>query len=133
MPSGAVLEGRAPALGPRALACLVSRDSELAYLLRSLIKLSPPPSESSLLCRRRARVQSKIVRANVTHETPPLAREDASPFSAKGDASSLASQTEHSDCSICTYLVGSLKAGFVTVRSELGSCRAFRVQYPIFK
>jgi len=43
MPSGAVLEGRAPPLHPRALACLVSRDSELAYLLRSLIKLSPPP------------------------------------------------------------------------------------------
>jgi len=30
-------------LHPRALACLVSRDGELAYLLRSLIKLSPPP------------------------------------------------------------------------------------------
>jgi hypothetical protein len=30
-------------VNPRALACLVSRDSELAYLLRSLIKLSPPP------------------------------------------------------------------------------------------
>jgi hypothetical protein len=27
--------------------------------------------------------------------------------------------------------IGSLKAGFVTERSELGSCRAFRVQYPI--
>ena len=43
MPSGAVLEGQGPPLRPRALACLVSRDSELAYLLRSLIKLSPPP------------------------------------------------------------------------------------------
>ena len=71
MPSGAVLEGRgrplransralaclvsrdselaylssssSPPFRPRALACLVSRDSELAYLLRSLIKLSPPP------------------------------------------------------------------------------------------
>ena len=32
MPSGAVLEGRGPPLRPRALACLVSRDSELAYL-----------------------------------------------------------------------------------------------------
>jgi hypothetical protein len=29
--------------------------------------------------------------------------------------------------------IGSLKAGFVTERSELGSCRAFRVQYPILK
>ncbi len=29
---------------PRALACLVPRDSELAFLLRSLIKRSPPPS-----------------------------------------------------------------------------------------
>ena len=28
---------------PRALACLVSRESELAFLLRSLIKRSPPP------------------------------------------------------------------------------------------
>ena len=28
--------------------------------------------------------------------------------------------------------IGSLKAGFVTERSELGSCRAFRLQYPIF-
>jgi len=46
MPSGAVLEGRAPPLHPRALACLVSRDSELAYLLRSLIKLSLPPTRS---------------------------------------------------------------------------------------
>jgi hypothetical protein len=27
--------------------------------------------------------------------------------------------------------IGSLEAGFVTERSELGSCRAFRVQYPI--
>jgi len=27
--------------------------------------------------------------------------------------------------------IGSLKAGFVTERSELGSCRAFSVQYPI--
>jgi hypothetical protein len=27
--------------------------------------------------------------------------------------------------------IGSLKAGFVTERSELGSCRAFRFQYPI--
>jgi len=27
--------------------------------------------------------------------------------------------------------IGSLKAGFVTERSELGSCRAFRVQCPI--
>jgi len=43
MPSGAVLEGRPSPLHPRALACLVSRDSELAYLLRSLIKFSPPP------------------------------------------------------------------------------------------
>jgi hypothetical protein len=43
MPSGAVLEGRPPPLCPRALACLVSRDSELAYLFRSLIKLTPPP------------------------------------------------------------------------------------------
>ena len=28
---------------------------------------------------------------------------------------------------------GSLKAGFVTERSELGSCRAFRVQYHVLK
>ena len=28
---------------PRALACLVPRDSELAFLLRSVIKRSPPP------------------------------------------------------------------------------------------
>jgi len=27
--------------------------------------------------------------------------------------------------------IGSLKAGFVTERSELGSCRGFRFQYPI--
>jgi len=27
--------------------------------------------------------------------------------------------------------IGSLKAGFVTERSELSSCRAFRFQYPI--
>jgi hypothetical protein len=27
--------------------------------------------------------------------------------------------------------IGSLKAGFVTERSAAGSCRAFRVQYPI--
>jgi len=27
--------------------------------------------------------------------------------------------------------IGSLKAGFVTERSEPGSCRAFSVQYPI--
>jgi len=27
--------------------------------------------------------------------------------------------------------IGSLKAGFVTERSELGSCRAFGFQYPI--
>jgi len=36
-------------LRPRALACLVSCDSELAYLLRSLIKLSPPPPRQKLL------------------------------------------------------------------------------------
>jgi len=35
MPSGAVLEGRGRPPNPKALACLVSRDSELAYLLRS--------------------------------------------------------------------------------------------------
>ena len=29
--------------------------------------------------------------------------------------------------------IGSLKAGFVTERSELGSCRAFRVQYHVLK
>ena len=29
--------------------------------------------------------------------------------------------------------IGSLKAGFVTERSELGSCRAFRFQYPILR
>jgi len=48
-----VFEG-SPPLSPnprRALACLVSRDSELAYLLRSLIKLSssPPPPPPGLL------------------------------------------------------------------------------------
>ena len=37
------MRGGAPPSKPRALACLVSRDSELAFLLRSLIKLSPPP------------------------------------------------------------------------------------------
>ena len=31
----------------------------------------------------------------------------------------------------CILSIGSLKAGFVTERSELGSCRAFRFQYPI--
>ena len=33
----------------------------------------------------------------------------------------------------CEYrlFIGSLKAGVVTERSELGSCRAFRFQYPI--
>ena len=35
MPSGAVPEGRGRPSNPRALACLASRDSELAYLLRS--------------------------------------------------------------------------------------------------
>jgi len=35
--------GGSPRSNPRALACLVLRDSELAYLLRSLINLSPPP------------------------------------------------------------------------------------------
>jgi len=29
--------------------------------------------------------------------------------------------------------IGSLKAGFVTERSELGSCRAFRFQYHVLK
>ena len=43
VPSEEVLEGRGPPSNPRALACLVLRDSELAYLFRSLIKLSPPP------------------------------------------------------------------------------------------
>ena len=33
---------------PRALACLVPRDSELASLLRSLIKRFPPPPPSSV-------------------------------------------------------------------------------------
>jgi len=33
--------------------------------------------------------------------------------------------------SLCKSFIGSLKAGFVTERSELGSCRAFSVQYPI--
>ena len=28
-------------------------------------------------------------------------------------------------------LIGSLKAGFMTERSKPGSCRAFRIQYPI--
>ena len=36
-----------PPFNPRALARLVSRESELAFLLRSLIKRSPPPSSSS--------------------------------------------------------------------------------------
>ena len=31
------------------------------------------------------------------------------------------------------FFIGSLKAGFVTERSELGSCRAFRFQYPVLK
>ena len=35
--------GGGPPSNPRALACLVSRESELAFLLRSLIKRSPPP------------------------------------------------------------------------------------------
>jgi hypothetical protein len=38
--------GGVPPSNPRALACLVSRASELAYLLISLIKLSPPPPPS---------------------------------------------------------------------------------------
>ena len=37
------VEERGVPLQPRALACLVPRDSELAPLLRSLIKLSPRP------------------------------------------------------------------------------------------
>jgi len=32
---------------------------------------------------------------------------------------------------LMTIFIGSLKAGFVTERSKAGSCRAFRVQYPI--
>ena len=38
--------GGGPPSNPRALACLVPRDSELAFLLRSLIKRSPPPPEA---------------------------------------------------------------------------------------
>jgi len=34
---------------------------------------------------------------------------------------------------ICIVFIGSLKAGFVTERSELGSCRAFGFQYSILK
>jgi len=37
------LRGGGAPFNPRALACLVSRDSELAYLFRSLTKVSPPP------------------------------------------------------------------------------------------
>ena len=33
--------------------------------------------------------------------------------------------------SIYILFIGSLKAGFVTERSELGSCRAFSVQYHV--
>ena len=44
-----------------------------------------------------------------------------------------ASRTAHKgvlyNISVC--FIGSLKAGFVTERSELGSCRAFRFQYPV--
>jgi hypothetical protein len=43
MPSGAVLEGRGSPSNLRALACLVPHDSELTFLLRSLVKLSPSP------------------------------------------------------------------------------------------
>jgi hypothetical protein len=43
------LEGRPPPSNPRALACLVPRDSELASLLRSLIEHSTPPPPSSSL------------------------------------------------------------------------------------
>jgi hypothetical protein len=47
MPSDAFLcrflRGGGPPSNPRALACLVPRDSKLAFLLRSLIELSPPP------------------------------------------------------------------------------------------
>jgi len=39
-------EGRGPPPNPTALACLVSRESELAFLLRSLSKHSPPPPPS---------------------------------------------------------------------------------------
>jgi len=39
----------APPSKPRALAYLVSRGSELAYLLRSLTKLSTPPQIKLLL------------------------------------------------------------------------------------
>jgi len=35
--------------------------------------------------------------------------------------------------SVYILFIGALKGGFVIERSELGSCRAFRVQYPIFK
>ena len=45
-------------------------------------------------------------------------------------------QTSHNEQEIGDdddmIFIGSLKAGFVTERSELGSCRAFSVQYPIF-
>ena len=41
--------GGGPPSNPRAVACLVSRESELAFLLRSLIKRSPPPSSYSVL------------------------------------------------------------------------------------
>ena len=34
---------------------------------------------------------------------------------------------------IYIVFIGSLKAGFVTERSELGSCRAFSVQYHVLK
>jgi len=34
--------------------------------------------------------------------------------------------------SVYILFIGALKGGFVIERSELGSCRAFRVQYPIF-
>ena len=42
--------GGGPPSNPRALACLVSRESELAFLLRSLLKRSPPPNPRALAC-----------------------------------------------------------------------------------
>jgi hypothetical protein len=54
-----VEEAPEPPLRPRALACLVSRDSELAYLLRSLIKLSPPPPPEEAAPRPRPGLHSR--------------------------------------------------------------------------
>ena len=66
-PALAVPEGRGSPPNPTALACLVLRESELAFLLRSLIKHSPPSSSPSLGYAR----ASQVVLFNDLRTRPP--------------------------------------------------------------